>query len=174
MGDVWWKPRVFTQVGFTLTFPPHILYSLPVHNVGTQGRWVPLGNSLAIIKQHKPRVFRGLSLFQPPIFISNYISSLFQLSLSQNLPCSLQIKVSQDDVLRGFKQWPKGLLGRGCLHKLFQEQIVYMFMCHTPVTLIKSTYLLSHGSHPKTILFSSKFFESGWDQFQILITAWTQ
>ena len=49
----------------SLSLPPHILYSLSVHNVGNQGRWVPLGNSLAIIKQHKPLVFRGLSEFHP-------------------------------------------------------------------------------------------------------------
>ena len=47
------KAQALTQVGFTLTFPPHTLYSLPVHSVGTQGWWVPLGDILAIIKQHQ-------------------------------------------------------------------------------------------------------------------------
>ena len=82
--------------GSSLTFPPHILYSLSVHNVGAQGRWVPLGGSLMIVKQHKPLVFRGLSLFQPPIFVSNIITlllssfSLSQIETSQsprNLKC---------------------------------------------------------------------------------------
>ena len=62
------KAQALTQVGFTLTFPPHTLYSLPVHSVGTQGRWVPLGDILAIIKQHKLQVFRGLSQFHPKNF----------------------------------------------------------------------------------------------------------
>ena len=56
--------------GSSLTFPPHILYSLSVHNVGAQGGWVPLGGFLTIVKQHKPLVFRGLSEFHPIFFHS--------------------------------------------------------------------------------------------------------
>ena len=77
------KAQALTQVGFTLTFPPHTLYSLPVHSVGTQGRWVPLGDILAIIKQHKPS-FPGPFIipathifpitFPSPIF-TNYLKS---------------------------------------------------------------------------------------------------
>ena len=59
------KAQGFHPGGIHSHFPPHILYSFSVHNVGTQGRWVPLGNSLAIVKQHKPIVFRGLSEFHP-------------------------------------------------------------------------------------------------------------
>ena len=59
-------------------------------------------------------------------------------------PSSSQIKVSQDDVLRRFKQWPKGLLDRGCLHLQLKNKFICMFICHTPVTLIKSTYLLTY------------------------------
>ena len=46
--------------------------------------------------------------------------------------------------MRRFTQWPKGLLGPGCLHQLqMKNKPVCMFMCHTPVTpLLKSTYLL--------------------------------
>ena len=65
MCDVCRKPGVFTQVGFTLAFPPHFLYSLSVHKVGIKGGRVPLGNSPAITKQHKALVFQGLSLFHP-------------------------------------------------------------------------------------------------------------
>ena len=36
--------------GVLLSFPPRILYCLPVHIVRTQGRWVPLGGFLTIIK----------------------------------------------------------------------------------------------------------------------------
>ena len=80
-----------------------LLYSLTVHK-GTQGRWVPLGDSLAIIKQHKASftvvrfpnplatgsdihgnwgtwlVFRGLSEFHPTFSLyippSQYIPNL--------------------------------------------------------------------------------------------------
>ena len=38
MCDVWGKPGVFTQVGFTLVLPPHFLYSSTVHKVGIKGR----------------------------------------------------------------------------------------------------------------------------------------
>ena len=69
--------------GSSLTFPPHILYSLSVHNVGAQGGWVPLGGFLTIVKQHKPLVFRGLSLFQPHIFFLFLTLFLFSLPMSQ-------------------------------------------------------------------------------------------
>ena len=112
MCAVCWKPGVFTQVGFTLAFPPHFLYSLPVHKVGIKGRWVPLGNSPAITKQHKALVFRGLSLFHPNhSFVFFSFDSLY-FFLIVRLSMHHQIKVSQDGKLRRFKQWPKGLLGR--------------------------------------------------------------
>ena len=92
MCAVWWKPGVFTQVGFTLTFSPPILYSLSVHNVGIQGRWVPLGNSLAIIKQHKT-IFRGpfriptkKSFFNPPRY-PNHSFVCFKCQAPKNIKC---------------------------------------------------------------------------------------
>ena len=77
----------------SLSLSPSHFVQFSVHNVGTQGRWVPLGNSLAIIKQHKTRVFRGLSLFQPPISICNHISS-FSLIISVSKLAMLLAKQS--------------------------------------------------------------------------------
>ena len=141
MCAVWWKPGVFTQVGFTLTFPPHILYSLSVHNVGTQGRWVPLGNSLAIIKQHKTS-FPGPFRIPSNILYSHFLSPHPSLYISNLKPKHLAIKVSQDGILLWLKQWPKGLPGR----RRLQQQI--STMCAIPyvfayVTLIKSTHSLT-------------------------------
>ena len=141
MCAVWWKPRVFTQVGFTLTFPPHILYSSSVHNVGTQGRWVPLGNSLAIIKQHKTS-FPGPFRIPSNILYSHFLSPHPSLYISNLKPKHLAIKVSQDGILLWLKQWPKGLPGR----RRLQQQI--STMCAIPyvfayVTLIKSTHSLT-------------------------------
>ena len=112
MCAVCWKPGVFTQVGFTLAFPPHFLYSLPVHKVGIKGRWVPLGNSPAITKQHKALVFQGLSLFHPNHYFVFFSFDSLYFFLIVRLSMHHQIKVSQDGKLRRFKQWPKGLLGR--------------------------------------------------------------
>ena len=136
------KAQALTQVGFTLTFPPHTLYSLPVHSVGTQGRWVPLGDILAIIKQHKLQVFRGLSEFHPIVFFSLSISPLSLYTFTFKAK-HLATKVSQDGILLWFKQWPKGLPGRRRLHKQISTMcaIIYVFAY---VTLIKSTHSLTH------------------------------
>ena len=141
MCAVWWKPGVFTQVGFTLTFPPHILYSLSVHNVGTQGRWVPLGNSLAIIKQHKTS-FPGPFRIPSNILYSHFLSPHPSLYISNLKPKHLAIKVSQDGILLWLKQWPKGLPGRRRLQKQLPTMCVHLYV-FAYVTLIKSTHSLT-------------------------------
>ena len=147
MCAVCWKPGVFTQVGFTLAFPPHFLYSLPVHKVGIKGRWVPLGNSPAITKQHKALVFRGLSLFHPNhSFVFFSFDCLYISFWLSDYPCTTKpTKVSQDGRLRRFKQWPKGLLGRRRLAATFVNTslcITCTRLCHfNKIDLL--TYLLS-------------------------------
>ena len=78
---------------------------------GSKGGWVPLGNSSAIIKQHKALVFRDLSEFHPNhSFV--FLSFDCILALNSLIIHAPPIQVSQDGRLRRFKQWPKGLLGR--------------------------------------------------------------
>ena len=71
----------------------------------------------------------------PPLF--SYISNTKSKHLAN--------KVSQDDILLWFKQWPKGLPGR----RRLQHHQVAIYMCHilyvfAYVTLIKSTHSLTH------------------------------
>ena len=80
--------------------------------VGTQGRWVPLGDSLAIIKQHK-------ASFPGPFRIPSNILTLYS-------PLSMYSESKiQDGILLSFKQWPKGLPGRRRLHEPINN------VCHT-------------------------------------------
>ena len=99
---------------------------------GSKGGWVPLGNSSAIIKQHNALVFRDLSEFHPNhsfVFLS--FDCIFALDIQ--IIHAPPNQVSQDGILRRFKQWPKGLLGRRRLATT-SVKYVYVSLAHAYVT----------------------------------------
>ena len=134
------KAQGFRPGGVHSHFLPHNLYSSAVHIVGNQGKWVPLGNSLEVIKQHKTCF---LGPFRIPTQTFTFLISPITISFSSKTKHQARLSVTGQH-FAGIKQWPKGLLGRGCLHQLSTWILAYVFMCHTPVTLIKSTYLLTY------------------------------
>ena len=79
MGVCLVEERGFRPGGVHSHLLPHNLYSNAVHIVGNPGRWVPLGNSLAIIKQHKTCF---LGPFRIPTQTFTFIVSPTNISLS--------------------------------------------------------------------------------------------
>ncbi len=91
--------------GSSLTFPPHILYSLSVHNVGGSGEVGAPGWLSNDCQATQTTGFPGPFIIPAThvyLFLILFISFHFHSQIKN--PSSLQIKVSQDDVLRRFKQ----------------------------------------------------------------------
>ena len=110
---VWWKTGVFAQVGSTLIFSLTICTVFLCTLWGLQGKWVPLGNSLAFIKLHK---IRFLGPFRIPTQTFTFIVPPTNISLSLKTKHQARLSVT-GQLFAGIRQWPKGLLGRGCLHQ---------------------------------------------------------
>ena len=84
---------------------------------GAQGRWVPLGGYLTIVKQHKTS-FPGPFRIPSNNFVFTFFPPSFFLYILNIKSKHLATKVSQDGILLWFKQWPKGLPGRRRLQQL--------------------------------------------------------
>ena len=76
-------------------------------------------------------VFWGLSEFQPKL--SLLLSPPTNISLSLKTKHQARLSVTGQH-FAGIKQWPKGLLGRGCLHQLLWKYSP-MYLCATPLSL---------------------------------------
>ena len=118
---------------------PHNLYSNAVHIVGTPGRWVPLGNSLAFIKLHKTRF---LGPFGIPTQTFTFLKSPITISFSSKTKHQAKLSVTGQYYCRDQTVTERPVRPRVSAPTIMYIR-TYVYLCHTPVTLIKSTYLLT-------------------------------
>ena len=119
---------------------PHNLYSNAVHIVGTPGRWVPLGNSLAFIKLHKTRF---LGPFGIPTQTFTFLISPITISFSSKTKHQAKLSVTGQYYCRDQTVTERPVRPRVSAPTIMYIR-TYVYLCHTPVTLIKSTYLLTY------------------------------
>ena len=115
---------------------PHNLYSNAVHIVGNPGRWVPLGNSLAFIKLHKTRF---LGPFGIPTQTFTFLISPITISFSSKTKHQAKLSVTGQYYCRDQTVTERPVRPRVSAPTIMHIR-AYVYLCHTPVTLIKSTY----------------------------------
>ena len=127
---VWWKTGVFAQVGSTLIFSLTICTVFLCTLWGLQGKWVPLGNSLAFTKLHKNRF---LGPFRIPTQTFTFIVTPHQhISLFKNQAPS-KVKCHRTAFCRDQTVTERPVRPRVSAPTIMYIR-TYVYLCHTPVT----------------------------------------
>ena len=129
----------FRPGGVHSHFLPHNLYSFPVHIVGTPGE-VSAPGQLSGFHQAAQKSFSGAFQNSNPN-LHFYCLPHQHISLFKNQAPS-KVKCHRTAFCRDQTVTERPVRPRVSAPAIV-EILAYVFMCHTPVTLIKSTYLLT-------------------------------
>ena len=129
----------FRPGGVHSHFLPHNLYSFPVHIVGIPGE-VSAPGQLSGFHQAAQKSFSGAFQNSNPN-LHFYCLPHQHISLFKNQAPS-KVKCHRTAFCRDQTVTERPVRPRVSAPAIV-EILAYVFMCHTPVTLIKSTYLLS-------------------------------
>ena len=130
----------FRPGGVHSHFLPHNLYSFPVHIVGTPGE-VSAPGQLSGFHQAAQKSFSGAFQNSNPNF-HFYCLPHQHISIFKNQAPS-KVKCHRTAFCRDQTVTERPVRPRVSAPAIV-EILAYVFMCHTPVTLIKSTYLLTY------------------------------
>ena len=130
----------FRPGGVHSHFLPHNLYSFPVHIVGTPGE-VSAPGQLSGFHQAAQNSFSGAFQNSNPNF-HFYCPPHQHISIFKNQAPS-KVKCHRTAFCRDQTVTERPVRPRVSAPAIV-EILAYVFMCHTPVTLIKSTYLLTY------------------------------
>ena len=130
----------FRPGGVHSHFLPHNLYSFPVHIVGTPGE-VSAPGQLSGFHQAAQKSFSGAFQNSNPN-LHFYCLPHQHISLFKNQAPS-KVKCHRTAFCRDQTVTERPVRPRVSAPAIV-EILAYVFMCHTPVTLIKSTYLLTY------------------------------
>ena len=134
----------FRPGGVHSHFLPHNLYSFPVHIVGTPGE-VSAPGQLSGFHQAAQKSFSGAFQNSNPNF-HFYCLPHQHISIFKNQAPS-KVKCHRTAFCRDQTVTERPVRPRVSAPAIV-EILAYVFMCHTPVTLIKSTYLLTTITFP--------------------------
>ena len=110
---------------------------------------MPLGNSLAFIKLHKTRF---LGPFGIPTQTFTFLISPITISFSSKTKHQAKLSVTGQYYCRDQTVTERPVRPRVSAPTIMYIR-TYVYLCHTPVTLIKSTYLLTYLLYTLLTLF---------------------